>query len=359
MSHGCWVPSLFPCITALSPVCYSLVAWVIMAPNLHTMQRTIMEAMINSKFEDKKKINDEEIAKLNEYTPRTVRYARSNIKRFGTIDAPPNRSGPSKKITPVMWAALENRLACEPCMTQEDMAAFLRREFNIRVSRVTVGRTLHNANWTKKVARTVAKERDPDLRDEYIYERLSYSSEHFVFVDESGSDRSIGTRKRGYAPRGIIPVQIKRFHRGKRVQILPAYTQDGVIYFEVYEGSTTTQVFDGFIERLLPYRGRFPEPRSVLVMDNASWHFSERMMRMCEAAGVIVLPQSAYSPDFSPIEEFFGELKNYIRSRVHDAWELIKADFKLFLEECVKAVGSRKKSARGHFKNALISIEEP
>jgi hypothetical protein len=122
----------------------------------------------------------------------------------------------------------------------------------------------------------------------------------------------------------------------------------------VYEGSTDTGVFEDFIETLLPYCGKWPDPRSVLIMDNASFHYSEKIEQLCDDAGV-VLP--SYSPDLNPIEEFFGELKIYIR-KVWDVQEgFIKADFLSFLEECVTVVGNRKASARGHFRRAGISID--
>jgi hypothetical protein len=61
------------------------------------------------------------------------------------------------------------------------------------------------------------------------------------------------------SPSPLITTNLpKRFHRGARFQILPAYTQDGVIHFRVYEGSTDTRVFEDFIEELLPYCGKWP-----------------------------------------------------------------------------------------------------
>ena len=283
-----------------------------MAPNLSAAARNLLHDLILGKSLGGKGLKDKEIAELVGCSTRTIRNGRSNVRDFGTIDAPLNSVGRPKKVSPTMWAALKSQLACEPCMTQEEMAAFLRREFDVDVSRATLGRLVNAADWSRKVTRTVAQERNPDLRDAYIYDRSSNHSFQFVFIDESGCDRSIGTRKHGYASKGITPVKVKRFHRGKRFQILPAYTQDGVMYYEVYEGSTTTEVFEGFIERLLPHCGKFPGPRSVLLMDNASWHFSPNTMRMCDAAGVVVLPQPTYSPDLSPIEEYFDELKIYI-----------------------------------------------
>ena len=71
---------------------------------------------------------------------------------------------------------------------------------------------------------------------------------------------------------------------------------DGVIYSEVYEESKVTQVFEGFIERLLPFCGKYPEPRSVIFMDSASFHFSPKIDEMLAQAGVVNELQAPYSP---------------------------------------------------------------
>ncbi|UPK95677.1 hypothetical protein LCI18_006612 [Fusarium solani-melongenae] len=233
------------------------------------------------------------------------------------ILTPLNNAGRPKTVTPNMFTALSDELARNPCMRLADMAAFIRKEFNVDVSCFSLSRALRSAEWRKKATRNVAKERNADLRDE-----------HLVFIDESGCHRSIGTKHKGWAPRGVTPVQIKRFHRGRRFQILPAYSQDGMIHFRVFEGSTDSEIFENFVEELLPYCGRWPEPKSQL----------------CDEAGVVLKFMSPYSPDLNPIEEYFGELKTH--------------DFGLFLEECVRTVGEREVSARGHFRRAGISIEE-
>lgn len=170
-------------------------------------------------------------------------------------------------------------------------------------------------------------------------------------------DKSIGIRRRGWAPRGKRARQVKRFYRSQRFQILPAYAQDSILHFQVYEGSTDTETFEAFIETLLPYCSRWPDPKSVLIMDNVSFHHSEKIQQSCDDAGVVLLYLPPYSPDLNPIEEFFSKLKMYIR-QVWDKQEgFIRADFQSFLEECVEVVGSRKASAKGHFYRAGISID--
>jgi hypothetical protein len=75
----------------------------------------------------------------------------------------------------------------------------------------------------------------------------------------------------------VTPTQVARFQREQRYQILLAYTQDGVILARVFQGSTNSMVFEDFIKQLLSLCGKWLEPKSVLVMDNASfYHTADR-----------------------------------------------------------------------------------
>ena len=74
------------------------------------------------------------------------------------------------------------------------MADILYKEYGVTLSRWTLGRTLKRVNWTKKVTQKIAKERNQDLRDDYLERRSHYTPEQMVFIDESGCDRGIATR---------------------------------------------------------------------------------------------------------------------------------------------------------------------
>jgi transposase len=54
----------------------------------------------------------------------------------------------------------------------------------------------------------------------------------------------------------------------------------------------------------------------VVIMDNASFHKSKRTKELIERAGCKLLFLPAYSPDFNPIEKFWGTLKSRIRTVV-------------------------------------------
>jgi transposase len=127
---------------------------------------------------------------------------------------------------------------------------------------------------------------------------------------------------------------------------------------KVFQGTTNSALFEEFIEQLLPLCRRWPEPRSVLIMDNASIHYSSRVKRMCEEAGVILIYLPPYSPDLNQIEEFFAELKSFMKKHWSSFTDRSEEGFAAFLRWCVDQVGSRERSARGHFRHAAITVED-
>jgi transposase len=76
------------------------------------------------------------------------------------------------------------------------------------------------------------------------------------------------------------------------------------------EGSTTTAVFEAYLERVLVPSLR---PGQVVVMDNLSAHKSSRIRELIESKGCELIYLPPYSPDFNPIEEAFAKLKALLR----------------------------------------------
>jgi transposase len=110
---------------------------------------------------------------------------------------------------------------------------------------------------------------------------------------------------------------------------------EGILHCDIQVGAYTAEAFDHFVEALLAIMNPFPQQNSVLVMDNAAIHKSDRLVQMCEGRWVIqyfpiiilifvlysgvrleYLPP--YSPDFNPIEEAFSSIKAWLRrNRAH------------------------------------------
>jgi transposase len=325
-----------------------------MAPRLAAPQHQMIRDMILSGT-----LTQTQMAAVARCSERGIQRIARNLRLFGKTQAPSNSAGGrQRRITPQMLDALREHLLEKPQLYQDEMVVFLYDEFSVLVTIPNVSKALTSIGWSKKVTHRVAKEQNPELRDYYLHNLCDFRSYHLVYVDESGCDKRIGFRRTGWSPLGVAPVQVTAFHRDSRYHILPAYTQDGILFSRVFQGTTDGVVFEKFIEQLLHHCRPYPEPRSVLVMDNASFHHSDRIKEMCRNAGVILVYLPPYSPDLNPIEEFFAELKAFIKRQWHEYENSPYQNFMVYLEWCVGVVGGRERNAKGHFRHAGVDVEE-
>lgn len=56
---------------------------------------------------------------------------------------------------------------------------------------------------------------------------------------------------------------------------------------------------------MMPFDG--VNPRSILIMDNASIHHVDRAQKLVDTAGCLLWFLPAYNPELNPIEEVFSE----------------------------------------------------
>lgn len=117
-------------------------------------------------------------ARKAECSERTIRRIRSNVRRFGATQPPPNKTGRHSSITACMRDALCNKLKKESWMYREEIVSYFRDEFNVEVSPSSVTQALQSIKWSKKVSRRVAKQRNSVLRHLYHYKLSKYKSYH-------------------------------------------------------------------------------------------------------------------------------------------------------------------------------------
>lgn len=58
------------------------------------------------------------------------------------------------------------------------------------------------------------------------------------------------------------------------------------------------------------------QPGQVVIMDNASFHKSEKTKNLINSAGCKVLFLPPYSPDLNPIERFWANLNRSIKENI-------------------------------------------
>lgn len=298
-----------------------------------------------------------QIANANRTTIRTV-YRQK--ERFDAGCGADRRSGgPRRVVTWEIQEAVRLLLDEEPWLYQDEIRDFLLDAYDIDIRRQTVGLLLERIKITRKKLRVVAAQQNDELRTQWMYDLQDLTANQIVTVDESGSDSRTGDRKMGYAPTGARAVVKRWLSNRKRVSVLPAYTVEGYITSTTFEGTCTAAIFENFIiDQLLPICNAYPNPRSVIVLDNASVHHKRKdfLKEACMLRGVWLMFLPPYSPDLNPIEESFSVLKAHIRRHYRNERGNF-ATYQEFLEWAVRGVGTgplAASRARAHFRHAGI-----
>ena len=152
-----------------------------------------------------------------------------------------------------------------------------------------------------------------ELRSSSVY---TFTTEMFVWIDESGSDSKDQLRRYGYALRGEWAVCRKLLVRGRRVSAIAAVSSQGLIALELTDGMVDGDFFFDFVRgSLIPEMRPFDgsSPMSIALMDNCSIHHTQELADLFLRAGILLIFLPPYSPDLNPIELAFGYVKGYLK----------------------------------------------
>ena len=188
------------------------------------------------------------------------------------------------------------------------------------VSPATVCRVIHRNGFTRKKLQRIALQRSVEYRGRYFAEIQFYDVKQFIWVDETGSDDRDQRRKFGYSLRGEAAVSHQILHRGRRISAIAAMSTNGVVAYDLVQGTVNGQRFLEFLQgklipEMLPYDGE--NPHSILIMDNCSIHHVQPVLHTLKQMGILILFLPPYSPDMNPIEELFSYVKYFLKDHYH------------------------------------------
>ena len=153
------------------------------------------------------------------------------------------------------------------------------------------------------------RERESASRIKYLSDlrqSLKQRPGRAVYLDETGFERT-AHRPYAWAPRGR-KVFGERSGRSRPRTNLIAATAKGKRLFAplLFEGSLDSSVFNHYLkEQLL----KELKPGSLIIMDNAAFHKTQKTRGILEESGHELIFLPPYSPDFNPIEKHFANLK--------------------------------------------------
>jgi len=239
--------------------------------------------------------------------------------------------------------------------TREGIQQLIQKIFDITMPIRTVGEYLRRWNFTPQKPKKYAYERDEEKVKEWIekeYPRIKKQAKRqkaeIYWGDETGI-KTTDVRGRGYAPEGKTPVVQQR---GKResMSMISAITNQGKIYWKLFEGSINSEKFLEFVKRLTMNKSR----KIILIVDNAKPHHSlilkEWLKKNKKKIEVYYLP--SHSPDLNPDEHVNADLKYGIGSR---APKSTKENMIIAAEEHMQLLKQTPERIMKYFKDPTIS----
>jgi hypothetical protein len=126
-----------------------------------------------------------------------------------------------------------------------------------------------------------------------------------VVLDECGSNIAL-TPLYARAPKGLPAYGRAPGKRGKNTTLIAALTFEAMGESMIIEGAANAVAFERSIEEIL---APSLTAGQIVIMDNLAAHKGKMIEHLIEGKGCQLLFLPAYSPDFSPLEETFSQLK--------------------------------------------------
>ena len=159
---------------------------------------------------------------------------------------------------------------------------------------------------------------------------LQGDASRLITIDETHKDRNASRRRKGWAYQNSGGAKVKEWYRNVvRYTLIAAADVGGfipaachtVLRDEISEegaaGTVDAEYFQYWIENYLcPVLGRYEygEPRSVVLLDNASTHMNVEVLKVIHRTGAVAIYISPYSPFLNPIENYFFIYKSYLKN---------------------------------------------
>ena len=226
----------------------------------------------------------------------------------GTLEPKPHGGGPPPGLGPDDQQRLAELIREQPDATLEQ----LKQRGGFTCSLKTLWLALRQRRLTLKKKSLHASEQDrPDVQEKRRCFRLEVRQiepKRLVFVDETGVTTAM-TPTYAWAPRGERAVGSAPA-AWETVTVIAALRLGGVRAPLAFPGATDTAAFQTYVDQaLVPvlHKG------DVVVLDNLKPHRVSGVAASIERAGTRVRPLPPYSPDYTPIEEMYSKVKQFLR----------------------------------------------
>ena len=234
------------------------------------------------------------------------------------------RDNKNLKITPDIIDFIQKYVKLYPTITLWELSKLVYNNYNIKLSDMSIYNILQSNKITRKKLRSKyypEKKEGQEKEDlELFYNKLKkFSYDKTICLDETSiylnMKPSYGRSKSGTR---VIDKTYK--YPYKRYNLLFAISADKIINYVLYKdlkgGLKTNNIIDFYNNSIKDKYKNY-----LIIMDNAVIHRSKQIREVIENTNNNLLYSVPYHPETNAIEEFFSQLKHYIKKESPNTYE--------------------------------------
>jgi putative transposase len=249
---------------------------------------------------------------------KTYKYSKS-VKRK-------TRKNRNLKITPEIEKFVKDYVKKYPTTTLWEYSKLIKEKYNIELSDKSIYNILHKHKITRKRVRSKyypEKREGQEKQDlDTFYNKLkNYDYTKTICLDETSIPLNM-TLSYGRSRSGTRVIKKTNKYPYKRFNLLCAISADKVIGWKLYperKGGVKTNDILEFYDEFIKDKYK----NHLVIMDNAVIHKSKIIRETIENSKNELLYSVPYHPETNSIEEFFSQLKHYIKKESPNTYEEI------------------------------------
>jgi len=259
-------------------------------------------------------------------------------KRNGNINRK-TRKNHNLKITPEIEKFVKEYVRKYSTTTLWELSKLVNDKFKIHLTDSSIYNILHKHKLTRKRLRSKyypEKREGQEASDlKIFYEKLNtYDYKQTICLDETSIYLNMKPSY-GRSRSGTRVIKKTNKYPFKRYNMLCAICADKVVGWKLYKditgGLKTQNILDFYDEFIKDNYKNY-----LIIMDNAVIHKSKMIRERIESNHNHLLYSVPYHPETNSIEEFFSQLKHYIKKESPNTYEDIDTTIKDILENKIK-----------------------
>jgi transposase len=244
------------------------------------------------------------------------------------------------KVTKEIIKFVKEHLKDKPNATLQQLRKLIKKKFKVDLHHTTVYKILkEELNITrKKLRKRYYPEKklltEKEDQKKYYKRILKQKVDKIISIDETSIYLNM-TLNYGRSKKGRRVYMKTHIYPFKKFNVLCAIKFGKVVGIEIYEelkGGVKVNEFNKFIDKYINKKYK----NHLILLDNASFHRSKLIKQKIKDSKNELLYTIPYHPETNPIEEFFSQLKHYVKLESPQTYKEIVKVMKNTIKDKIK-----------------------